>query len=154
MVGDLLGREKGTAGTVESGLEVERGFLTQVGIARDEYALYDGSGMSRLNLVSPGAVVKLLQYADKQPWGATFAGTLPVAGVDGSLIDRLKGAEGRVKGKTGTLTHVTVLAGYATTMSGERVAFSIFCNNHTLSTRRSQELIDRIVLAFVDDAKK
>ncbi len=149
----LLGREKGTAGTVESGLEVERGFLTQVGIGRDEYALYDGSGMSRLNLATPASVVKLLQYADKQPWGATLAGTLPVAGTDGSMIDRLKGtaAEGRVKAKTGTLTHVTALAGYATNSNGERVAFSIFCNNHTLSTRRAQELIDRIVLAVVED---
>jgi D-alanyl-D-alanine carboxypeptidase/D-alanyl-D-alanine-endopeptidase (penicillin-binding protein 4) len=152
----LLGREKGTAGTVESGLEVERGFLTQVGIGKDEYAFYDGSGMSRLNLVSPDAVVKLLQYIDRQPWGSAFAGTLPVAGTDGSLIDRFKGtdADGRVKGKTGTLTHVTALAGYATTVSGERVAFSIFCNNHILQTRRAQELIDRIVVALVDDRAK
>ncbi len=152
----LLGREKGTAGTVESGLEVERGFLTQAGIGHDEYALYDGSGMSRLNLVTPAAVVKMLQYADKQPWGATFAGTLPLAGSDGTLIDRLKGTAGtgQVRGKTGTLTHVTSLAGYADTVGGERVAFTIFCNNHTLSTRRAQELIDRIVLAIVEDGKK
>ena len=152
----LLGREKGTAGTVESGLEVERGFLAQAGIGRDEVALYDGSGMSRLNLVAPEAVVKLLQYADKQPWGATFASTLPVAGTDGSLIDRLKGTagDGRVMSKTGTLTHVTALAGYATTAGGERVAFSIFCNNHTVPTKRAQELIDRIVLALVDDRPK
>ena len=152
----LLGREKGTAGTVESGLEVQRGFLSQVGIGRDEYALYDGSGMSRLNLVTPGAVVKLLQFADKQPWGKTFESTLPVAGTDGSLIDRLKGTAGddRVKGKTGTLTHVTALAGYATTVGDERVAFSIFCNNHTLSTKRAQELIDRIVLAVVEQGTK
>ena len=152
----LLGREKGTAGTVESGLEVERGFLSQAGIGRDEYALYDGSGMSRLNLVTPGAVVKLLQYADKQPWGATFAGTLPVAGTDGSLIDRFKGtaAQNVVRAKTGTLTHVTALAGYAATTDGERVAFSIFCNNHNLSTRRAQELIDRIVLTLVEEGGK
>ncbi len=149
----LLGREKGTAGTVESGLEVERGFLTQAGIGRDEYALYDGSGMSRLNLATPDAVVKLLQYADKQPWGATFTGTLAVAGTDGSLIDRLKGTagDGRVRGKTGTLTHVTALAGYATSVGGERLAFSIFCNNHTLSTKQAQELIDRVMLTLVED---
>ena len=152
----LLGREKGTAGTVESGLEVERGLLTQAGIGPDEYAFYDGSGMSRLNLVTPGAVVKLLQYADKQSWGPTFEKTLPVSGIDGSLIDRLKGtaAEGRVKGKTGTLTHVTALAGYADTVGGDRVAFSIFCNNHTLQTKRAQELIDRVVLTLVEQGGK
>ena len=151
----LLGREKGTAGTVEGGLEVERGFLAQAGIARDEFALYDGSGMSRLNLVTPEAVTGLLRYISAQPWGASFAQTLPVAGRDGSLIDRLKGtsAEGRVSGKTGTLTHVTSLAGYATTLSGEPVAFAIFCNNHKLPTKHVQEFIDKIVLAVVEDKK-
>lgn len=150
----LLGREKGAAGTVEGGLEVESGFLTQAGIARDEYALYDGSGMSRLNLVTPASVVKLLQYISRQPWGAAYESTLPVAGSDGSMIDRLKGtlAQGRVHGKTGTLTHVTSMAGYATTRSGQRVAFSIFSNNQKLPTKRTQELIDRIVLAIVEDA--
>ncbi len=149
----LLGREKGAAGTVESGLEVESGFLTQAGIGRDEYALYDGSGMSRLNLVTPASVVKLLRYIRQQPWGAAYEKTLPVAGIDGSMIDRLKGtsAQGRVYGKTGTLTHVTSIAGYATTRSGERVAFSIFSNNQKLPTKRTQELIDRIVLAIVED---
>jgi len=152
----LLGREKGTAGTVEGGLEVERGFLTQAGIDRDEYALYDGSGMSRLNLVTPDAVVKLLRYVHGQPWGPEYRATLPNAGLDGSLIDRFKGteAQGRVSGKTGTLTHVTSLAGYATTLKGEPVAFSIFCNNHKLPTKHAQELIDQIVLAIVEEGAK
>ena len=152
----LLGREKGTAATVEGGLEVERGFLTQAGIDREEYAFYDGSGMSRLNLVTPDAVVKLLRYVQAQPWGNEYRSTLPNAGIDGSLIDRFKGtvAQGRISGKTGTLTHVTSLAGYATTLGGDPVAFSIFCNNHKLPTKHAQELIDQIVLAIVEDGAK
>ncbi len=59
----LLGRERGTAGTVEGGLEVLRQFLTQAGIASDQYAFYDGSGLSRQNLVTPHAIVQLLRYA-------------------------------------------------------------------------------------------
>ena len=72
----LLGRERGTAGTVEGGLEVLRGFLNQAGIPSDQYAFYDGSGLGG-NLVTPHTVVQLLRYADTQPWGANFHDTLP-----------------------------------------------------------------------------
>ncbi len=69
----LLGREKGTAGTVEGGLEVVRGFLNRAGIPSDQYAFYDGSGLSRQNLVTPDAVVQLLRYCAAQPWGEASA---------------------------------------------------------------------------------
>jgi D-alanyl-D-alanine carboxypeptidase/D-alanyl-D-alanine-endopeptidase (penicillin-binding protein 4) len=147
----LLGREKGTAGTIESGNEVLRGFLTSAGIASDEYVFYDGSGLSRENLVSPYAIVRLLQYAAKQPWGGLYQDTFPVAGVDGSLADRFRvtPAAGRVRAKTGSLSHVNTLSGYATTVKGERVAFSILTNNHHLPLKRAIDAIDQIVLAIV-----
>lgn len=152
----LLGREKGTAGTIESGLEVEREFLNRVGIQSDEYVFFDGSGLSRQNLVTPHAVVNLLVYASRQTWGELYESTLPVASVDGSLSERFKASEvaGRVQAKTGSLGHVNTLSGYATTMKGERVAFSILANNHNLTSRRAVETIDRIVNAIVDDGKK
>ncbi len=150
----LLGREKGTAGTVEGGLEVLKSFLTQVGIPNTEYVFYDGSGLSRQNLVTPHAVVMLLQYAAKQPWGQLYGETLPVAGLDGSLADRFRStiAQGQVLGKTGSLDHVKSLSGYATTRSGEKLAFSIFCNNFGVPGRRAQDAVDRIIEAIVDDA--
>ena len=86
----LLGREKGTAGTVEGGLEVLKGFLASAGVPIDQYLFYDGSGLSRQNLVSPHAIVQLLRHASAQPWGNLYRDTLPVAGVDGSLAERLK----------------------------------------------------------------
>jgi D-alanyl-D-alanine carboxypeptidase/D-alanyl-D-alanine-endopeptidase (penicillin-binding protein 4) len=149
----LLGREKGTTGTIESGLEVLRGFLTQVGIPNEQYAFYDGSGLSRQNLVTPHAVVTLLQYAAKQPWGTLYAETLPVAGTDGSLADRMRNtpAQGLVLGKTGSLDHVKSLSGYATTVSGDRVVFSIFANNFDTLGHRAQDAIDAIVEAVVQD---
>src|SRR5208283_629645 len=81
----LLGRERGTAGTVEGGLEVLRGFLNQAGVPSDQYLFYDGSGLSRQNLVMPHAVVQLLRYSSTQPWGAEYKASFPIAGVDGSL---------------------------------------------------------------------
>ncbi len=152
----LLGKEKGGSGTVEGGLEVERSFLTQADIRSDEYTLHDGSGLSRINLATPHAIVKLLVYTQKQPWGPTFKDSLPLAGVDGSLVDRFRNtpAEGRVYGKTGSLDHVNALSGYLTTEKGENVAFSIICNNHALTTRRAIEAIDSLVNAIVDDKPK
>lgn len=149
----LLAREKGTAPTVDNGLEVIRGFLNKVSIPADDYVFYDGSGLSRQNLVTPHAVVTLLRYASEQPWGEAFRDTLPVAGIDGSLADRFKGtiAQGRVYGKTGSLGGVKTLSGYATTNHGQQIAFSILTNNFKLSARKLIDAIDAIVEALVDD---
>ena len=152
----LLGREKGNGGTIEAGLEVVRGFLLQAGIHQDEYVFYDGSGLSRENLVTPNAIVRLLSYDSKQPWGPQFLDTLPVAGLDGSLSERFRGTavQGRVQAKTGSLGHVNSLSGYATTLSGDRVAFSILANNHTLPSKRALDTIDSIVNVIVQDGGK
>jgi D-alanyl-D-alanine carboxypeptidase/D-alanyl-D-alanine-endopeptidase (penicillin-binding protein 4) len=151
----LLGREKGTAGTVEGGLEVLRGFMNQAGITGDQYAFYDGSGLSRQNLVTPHAVVQLLRYADSQPWGASFRDTLPLSGTDGSLSNRFKNvdAQGRVHAKTGSLGGVKTLSGYATTNHGQTVAFSILSNNFNLPDKRINEIIDNIVAEILNDDK-
>ena len=152
----LLGREKGAAGTVEGGLEVLRGFLNQAGISADQYLFYDGSGLSRQNLVSPHAAVQLLQYAAKQSWGASFRDTLPVAGVDGSLAQRLANLDphARVSAKTGSLGGVKSLSGYATTVRGQQVAFSILSNNFNLPSKRITDTIDGIIEAIVNDGAK
>jgi D-alanyl-D-alanine carboxypeptidase/D-alanyl-D-alanine-endopeptidase (penicillin-binding protein 4) len=147
----LLGKEKGTSGSIEGGLEVLRGFLTTAGIQPDQFTFYDGSGLSRENLVSPAAIVRLLAYAHQQSWGTLFEDTLPVAGIDGSLADRLKTApyKGAVRAKTGSLNHVNSLSGYATTITGDQVAFSILCNNHNLQSKKALDTIDRIVEKIV-----
>ena len=147
----LLGKERGTSGSIQGGLEVMRGFLTSAGVQPEQFIFYDGSGLSRENLVSPAAVVKLLQYAHQQPWGNLFEDTLPISGVDGSLSDRLKTPpyKGIVHAKTGSLNHVSSLSGYATTLTGRPVAFSILCNNHNLTNKKAVDTIDRIVEKIV-----
>ena len=79
---------------------------------------------------------------------------LPLAGVDGSLLDRFKAtpAEGRVQAKTGSMDHVNTLSGYATTISGERLAFSIMVNNHELE--HPSQTINEIVEAIVQSGGK
>jgi D-alanyl-D-alanine carboxypeptidase/D-alanyl-D-alanine-endopeptidase (penicillin-binding protein 4) len=151
----LLGREKGTGGTVQAGLEVLRGFLNNAGVPAEEYVFYDGSGLSRQNLVTPHAVVELLRYASAQPWGSEFRDSLPIAGKDGSLADRFKDLDpaAQVYGKTGSLGGVKTLSGYAVTSKGEQIGFSILANNFSLPGKRVNEVIDSIVEAAVNLSK-
>lgn len=147
----LLGKEKGTAGTVESGLDVERAFLHAAGIPDDQYELFDGSGLSREDLVTPHAIVQLLRYASTQPWGNSYKESLPVAGVDGSLSYRFPHLDSRahVSAKTGSLTGVRSLSGYATTIHGQKLVFSILTNNFNVPEKQVTDAVDAIVEQIV-----
>jgi serine-type D-Ala-D-Ala carboxypeptidase/endopeptidase (penicillin-binding protein 4) len=151
----LLGKEKGTSGSIAGGLEVLRGFLVNAGIKPDQFAFYDGSGLSREDLVTPEAIVQMLRYCSQQPWGKAYLDTLPVAGTDGSLAERFRStpAAGVVQAKTGSLAHVYSLSGYATTKSGDRIAFSVMTNNNNMATKKALDTIDNIVVRLVDDKK-
>jgi D-alanyl-D-alanine carboxypeptidase/D-alanyl-D-alanine-endopeptidase (penicillin-binding protein 4) len=104
-------------------------------------------------MVTPRAVVQLLRYAATQPWGELYRSSLPVAGVDGTLSERMKktAAAGRVLAKTGTFGHVNSLCGYATTLSGERLIFSILGNNNNLRAQNADAVLDAIAVAMVED---
>jgi D-alanyl-D-alanine carboxypeptidase/D-alanyl-D-alanine-endopeptidase (penicillin-binding protein 4) len=147
----LIGRLNGGSGSFEDGSAALRQFLLQAGLKPDEFFLLDGSGLSRRDLITPAAMVQLLLYASRQPWGAAFQETLPVAGVDGSLAERFVNtpANGLVHAKTGTLGHVNALSGYGETVSGRRFVFSIFCNNHNLPSSKVVAAIDSIVVLLV-----
>ena len=151
----LLGKEKGTSGSIEAGLEVMRGFLVNAGVQADQFVFYDGSGLSREDLVTPQAVVTLLQYCRRQSWGQAYNDTLPIAAIDGSLADRFRNtaAAGVVHAKTGSLTHVYSLAGYGTTQSGDHIAFSVMTNNNNMPTKKALDTIDRIVARLMEDKK-
>ncbi len=151
----LLGRMKGMAGSFEGGAAVVRQFLNQIGIKNEEFYLLDGSGLSRRDLITPAAMIQLLVYDARQPWGPAFEETLPVAGVDGSLAERFLNtpAGGLVHAKTGTLSHVNALSGYGQTKSGKRFVFSIFCNHHNVAPGKVLAAIDGIVLAVVTEGE-
>lgn len=146
-------REKTGDASAEAAMKYLGEFLKSVGVAESDALLFDGSGLSRRNLVTPEAVVALLQYVSRQPWAETFRSTLPIAGQDGTLADRMKGtaAEGRVWAKTGSLEHVNSLSGYATTIHGAKVVFSIFGNNHALRGNAATALSDAICVAMVEE---
>ena len=140
-------------GSTEAGLAVLRAWLANIGVNPGDMEFYDGSGLSRRNLVTPHAVVQLLTYVETQPWAALFRDSLPVAGVDGTLENRMKdspaGAGGRVRAKTGTVGHTNALAGYLETQAGETLIFAIYLNNHTLDEKRAVELLDQLCALLV-----
>src|SRR6202046_177479 len=103
-----VAREKAGVGSTDAGIWVEQNFLKTAGVTEGDAVLSDGSGLSRDDLVTPRAVVQLLQYVSLQPWGADYISTFPIAGMDGTLENRMKDtpAAGRVLAQAGCLTHV------------------------------------------------
>jgi D-alanyl-D-alanine carboxypeptidase/D-alanyl-D-alanine-endopeptidase (penicillin-binding protein 4) len=97
--------------------------------------------------------VQLLAYAVRQPWGADFVATLPVAGQDGTLENRMRGtaAAGQVHAKTGLVEHVNSLSGYATSRRGAHLIFSIFGNNTGTHGREAINAVDAICVAMVEE---
>ncbi len=146
----LLGKTCGAEGSFEEGARVVRQFLVDAGIDDNEFFLYDGSGMSPLDKVTPQAFTRLLTYASRQPWGANWRDTLPVAGVDGTLDHRFKNSplKGKMEAKSGTLDEVNSLSGYLTTATGRDVAFSILVNGRYPESDAEQQAIDRIAEAI------
>jgi len=145
-----LGARANGEGTTEAGLEAVAEFLDRLSVPRAGWGLKDGSGLSHTNLVTPHGLVALLVAMDRHPSAAAFGASLPVAGRDGNLEQRLPStpAEGRVEAKPGTLQGVNALAGHATTSRGDRLAFAIMVNNHVDRSALAREAIDAVVLAL------
>jgi serine-type D-Ala-D-Ala carboxypeptidase/endopeptidase (penicillin-binding protein 4) len=107
-------------------------FLAQIGIKRGEAIFEEGSGLSRDNLTSPNATVALLQFMNRHPCAQVYLEALPIAGVDGTLKNRMKGtpAAGNLRAKTGTLRWANSLSGHVTTAAGEHMVFSLMVNRY------------------------
>ena len=147
-----IAREKTGIGSTDAGLWVEQNFLKALGIEEGAVVLSDGSGLSRDDLVTPHAVIQVLRYVSQQPWGEDYIATFPIAGVDGTLENRMKdtAASGRVLAKTGSLEHVRAMSGYATTVHGEHLVFTIFGNNNSQHGHDATAAVDAIAVAMVE----
>lgn len=147
----LLGARVKGVGTVEAGQRAVIDFLKRLGVKPESWALQDGSGLSRSDLLSPHEMVNLLVGMDRHPHATVFRDSLPIAGVDGTLKNRMKGtpAAGRVQAKTGSIRHVNALAGYAMPKSGEPLVFSIVVNHHTSGGREALLAIDALCNVLV-----
>ena len=149
----VAAREKAGAITMDDALTFATDFRQSIGIAPDDVQMTDGSGLSRGDLVTPQSLVQLLAYALRQPWGSDFMASLPIAGQDGTLENRMRGtaAAGQVHAKTGLVEHVNSLSGYATTRRGAHLIFAIFGNNTGTHGREALNAVDSICVAMVEE---
>lgn len=147
-----LGREKGGAGTADSGRRVVERQLRAWGIDTLGFAVRDGSGMSRHDYVSPETIIRILEVMRIGPHFNDWYEALPIAGVDGTIALRMRNtpAQGNVHAKTGTVDKARSLSGYVTTADGRLLEFSFLCNNFTVANRDVERVQDAILVMLAE----
>lgn len=133
--------------TGEDGADAINAFMkTALGFNPDNYKIVDGSGVSLYNYISPRLLLEYLKYAYyHRDLFLPFYESLPIAGVDGTLQNRMKQtkARGNVHAKTGSVTGVSSLAGYVKASNGHQLAFVII-NQNVLKLSRARAFQDKV----------
>lgn len=139
------------------GAGVVRSLLPQWDVPESSASIADGSGLSRYNLATAGALVAVLtrMYRDDRSRDL-FAASLPVAGRDGTLAARMAGtaAEGNARAKTGALSDARALSGYVRNADGEPLVFSIIANNFGTTPDVIDAATDAIVVGLAEFSRR
>ena len=146
----LLGREtSGRPGSWENGTAALGAFLQSIGVARSEFTIDDGSGLSKRNAISAEAMAKVLTHNFHSAHRDVFRSSLAIAGVDGTLDGRFRGSDlrGRVFAKSGYVNGVCALSGYVRARDGRWYAFSILMNRVS-GLAAMQQIQEKIVKAI------
>jgi D-alanyl-D-alanine carboxypeptidase/D-alanyl-D-alanine-endopeptidase (penicillin-binding protein 4) len=129
LVKDLALQRGAARGTFEAGASAAHAVLAGLGLPLGGVEIVDGSGLSPANRATPRLLVEALVLADHRfGLGPELAAGLPIAGTDGTLRRRARGARGRVRAKTGLLSSVVALSGYAEAPDGDVRIFSVLLN--------------------------
>ncbi len=142
-----LGRERTGVGVADSGAAVMTRQLQDWGVDSTGVVVYDGSGMSRHDLVTPETLIKTLvaMMRDSATFDV-FYESFPIAGVDGTIRTRMREtpAANNLRGKTGTLEFVRSLSGYVSTADDQLLVYSLLSNHFTVPVSRVTRLQDAI----------
>jgi serine-type D-Ala-D-Ala carboxypeptidase/endopeptidase (penicillin-binding protein 4) len=141
-----IGLERAGIGTADAGAAVVTGQLREWGVDSTGVIVYDGSGLSRHDLVSPETIVKILVAMQKDTAFNAFYESFPIAGVDGTIRNRMKGtpAENNLRGKTGTIEFVRSLSGYVDSGDGSLLVFSFLSNHFTTPVSEMTRVQDAV----------
>jgi D-alanyl-D-alanine carboxypeptidase/D-alanyl-D-alanine-endopeptidase (penicillin-binding protein 4) len=143
----------GQSGSWQNGTAAVGQFLKTAGVGDTEFKLDDGCGLSKENVISPHAIIRVLAYDYHSANRQKFIETLSIGGIDGTLEDRFRGTDlkGRVFGKSGYVVGVRSLSGYLRAKDGHFYAFSILMNK-VPEDGTPKPLQERIVKAIDDHA--
>ncbi len=143
----LAASRRGAKGTTRRGARRVERFARKLGTG---IRMRNGSGLSRSNRASPREVVRLLAAIKRRPGAATYRRSLPLAGEEGTVAQRMNGtaADGRCRTKTGTLVGVSTLSGYCRAGHGQ-VAFSILMNSVDIAAaHRAQDRMVALIARY------
>lgn len=141
-------------GSWKLGQQAVKALVTRAGIDVRGLVIADGSGLSRENTCTARQLVQLLAWTHRQPFASLLIDNLSVAGVDGSLRNRLKDIPGRVYAKTGTMRGVRALVGYVNGGNGPRYAFAVIFNKYKGPSTPYKEIQDRFCRILVAAADR
>ena len=146
-------QQDATITSTEKGIAVVQQMIGQMGLNPKGYSIVDGSGLSNQNYLTPELLVTVLKYMYQSPDFELFRQSLPIAGVDGTLENRMKGSAAyrKVTAKTGSLTGVSTLSGYVKARNGHLLAFSVMIQNFVERTSYvAANYIDKICEALAE----
>lgn len=108
----------------------------------------DGSGLSRSNAISAKFLVDMLTYMNSSKNASSFKETLAIAGKKGTMAGIADGttADGRVYGKSGTMTRIKSYAGYVDSSSGKKLAYAMIINNHACSSSQLKKYFENLMI--------
>ncbi|BCD90412.1 D-alanyl-D-alanine carboxypeptidase [Francisella halioticida] len=148
---DTVALKKTGVGSTKSGTEAVQNIIySKLGLNTSALTMYDGSGLSQLDRVSPNFMVNFLTKTFNSPIGKKLYNYLPASGMNGTIAYRMGGKLlGRVHAKTGTLSGVSTLSGYLLTAKNHRITFSIMLNDLKRSDRYNAcRFQDKVVGVF------
>ena len=143
--------------SAEEGIAAGSEIFSRWNIPAGSYAQADGSGLSRYDYVTAGMLVTILERLHGDPKHRdAFMATLPIAGRDGTISNRMRAtrAEANALAKTGSIANVRALSGYVRTRDGELLAFSILANNFTIPAATINWMADLAVEALANYSRK
>ena len=148
-----MGAELYGEGSFKLSTRLVENWLESIGIGKDDVRYCDGSGLSYINLATPSAIIKLLEYMHTSPYFITYYESLAIPTIDRSVRRRMTGhpLANKMRTKTGSIENTRTFSGYLTTRKDCLVAFSILVNNYSVETSEVDDWIDRVCAYFIDN---